>query len=520
MADPVYTLKIDGHTPVTGLRVPLSSYELNFDGPAALKFIVQADWRFPPYGPDAVVEFYVDGLRRFRGLLNPGRPIAGRNESYIEFEAVDQSDWAARIFPKNQFGDYSFTLSPNPLGEVVAQYLAFAQVQEMLNDCGIDADDVGYGGGADQVECFPVSLNSASIDGAMRAIAAAAPGVGVYLDCTTNPPQYRFVNLYGAPSYNLSIDTVRLEKLDLTVSIDGRCGAVQTLAGSTTGQTQFTLDRSQILKPAWDRRPDAQGLLPERLWSYDDANVIKQDGTRGDRWDFFRLWSFEDAPLPPSPDSPISVQIRIAHSDDQPDRDEWKPIQIMPGGIDFEKKTVLLKEPAIRRGIRNSALFSRVRAAARFNIHEPGRCLYKEATVRMAWSSQENGSAPISIPSIRYPEVGYSGRVYQMAPRRGATVRLVNVPAGVRREKWVPYAHAQLSEPAISGEIPIVGHLPSSLWGLARRINLTSASNGPTGYEQLLAPIKGLRVDFSPNAPTATLQLSLDTADLLKESAS
>lgn len=501
----VFTLKVDGLlVPLGGghadpLRNSLVRYELSYDGPAELVVRFHRDWRSPPYSADALVEFFADGTRRFVGRFDPPRPyVAANNDRYIEYSAQDLCDHAARLFPYSQYDKPSFAMSPGPLASVLAAYLAAPDVSLKLTEAGIDTT-FNFVGGAEAMECFPVSLESASLDGAMRSIAAAASGgVGVFLDASADPPRYTFVAQYAAPTYDLVVDTTLIEKLDILRSIEGRAGAVQTLAGQTTGSVDVVLDNRFEMTKAWSSAPNQLDVTPEEEWTFREASSTDDAGDPVSLASVYRLFSFAGAPTPPTVDSNIAVEIYVA-----PDADgangRWKRAEILQ--IDHDNRTVLLKEPALKNP-----------SVGRWNPHEPGRA--KGARVRLAWSTAATGSAQINIPSIRYPSEGFAGRVVTMAPVRGRTVRLIAVPPGVNREVYARFAHAAISEPLVRGEVPVMGDLPASLWSLSRRINIRSAQHGPTGYESLEAPLKGIRVEFD-GGRSAKLQLSRDTAALV-----
>ena len=501
---PVYQLKVNGQAlalsedPADPMRNSLTEYELNYDGPAKLIIRFYRDWRLPPFAGDAVVELFVDGVRRFVGHFELPRPYVDLgNERYVEYEAVDLCEHASRLFPYSQFGRPSFTLSPGPLSDVLAQYLGNAQVIEKFVEAGIDPT-FNFVGDAALLECFPVSLESASLDAALRQIAAAAAGgAGVFLDASQTPPRYTFVSLYDAPAYDLAIDSTLIEKLDILKSIEGRCGAVQTLAGQTTGSADVTLDNRFEMTKAWSSAPNQLGVTPEQEWTVRDAAALDDAGDPVSLASVYRLFSFASAATPPTVDASVGAEVYIA-----PDADgangRWKRAEILK--IDHDGKTVLLKEPALKNP-----------SVGRWNPHEPGRA--KGARVRLAWSTSTTGSAQINIPSVRYPAEGFAGRVVDLSPVRGRTVKLIAVPPGVNREEWARFAWRALSEPLVRGEVPIVGSLPAELWALSRRVNIVSAQHGPTGHESLLAPVKGVRIEFERGG-SARVQLSRDTAAL------
>ncbi|MCC6359342.1 MAG: hypothetical protein IT450_11420 [Phycisphaerales bacterium] len=511
---PVYTLRINGSLVTeAAARHSLVRYELSYDDPAQLVIRFHNDWRNPPFTADARVEFFVDGVRRFCGLFDPERPyVAADNDNYVEYTAVDLCEFARRLTPYSTFGKPSFTLSPGPLSAVLNQYVASGDVVARLVEAGIDTE-FNFVGGAAEVECFPVSLELASLDGALRQIAAAAAGgVGVFLDSSQSPPRYTFVSLYGADVYDLVVDSTLLEKLDIDKSIEGRAGAVQTLAGQTTGSADTTSFQRIEMAPAWDRTPRTtvfgNVIYPEQDWVIADASAVIRTGeepnitvTPGPRAEVYRRFSFAVADPAPIPGGRLVAEILINRDGDLANG-VWKRVEIQE--IDFESMTLLLKEPALK----NPAI-----GFGRYNVNEPGRA--KGTRVHLAWASSGAGSAQINIPSIRFPAQGYSGTVVEMAPVRGRTVKHIAIPAGVNREAYARFAHAAISEPLVRGEVPIVGPLPTALWAMGRRVNIRSDQHGPTGNENIRAPVKGIRVEFERGG-SASVQLSRDTASLVE----
>lgn len=504
-----YSLKVDGAAvEQQQVRHSIVRYEANYDGPASLVVQCHVDWRSAPFAPDALVELFAAGARVFVGRFDPPRPfVSADNEQFVEYTVRDLRDHAARIVPFNPQGQPSFSLSPGRLDAVLAEYLATPEVLAALAACGIDAA-AAFVGGAEELETFPVSLDRASLDEAMRQIAANAPGVGVRLDAASNPPRYQFVNIFDAPLYDLVVDESRMAELDLIPGIDGRAGAVQTLAGQTTGTTpEQPLTQVGLLAADWDSLPNpTTGLTPEQEWVISDA-AEDDAGAPLSRAYVYRRFSFSHlliGPVPPTPGSAVAAEVRIYQDAENAANDRWKRVDIL--AIDWEAGKLYLKEPALRHSA--AAFFGR------YNVHEPGRS--KGASVRMRWSAAAGGRTTIYIEAERHPPVGFAGRILDYAPVRGATVKLISVPAGVNRVRYVQQAHAALSEPEWSGRIPLAGDLPAELWQFGRRVNLLSSSHGPTGYEALAAPIKGLRVSFAAGGE-AEIELSTYPASTLRE---
>lgn len=504
-----YTLKVDGAAVGQHqVRHSIVRYEAHYDGPASLVVQCHVDWRSAPFAPDALVELFVDGARVFVGRFDPPRPfVSSDNEQFVEYSSRDLRDHAARIVPSNPLGQPSFSLAPGRLDAVLAEYLATPDVLAALAACGIDAAPA-FVGGAEELETFPVSLDRATLDEAMQQIASHAPGVGVRLDAASTPPRYLFANRFAAPLYDLVIEDERLAELDLIPGIDGRAGAVQTLAGQTTGTSpEQPLTQVGLLTDDWEKLPHpTTGRTLEQDWVIADA-AEDDAGAPLSRAHVYRRFAFSHlaaAPVPPSPGSALAAEVRTFQDAENAANDRWKRVEIL--AIDWEARRLYLKEPALRHSA--GAFFGR------FNVHEPGRS--KGAAVRLRWSAAAGGRTTIYTAAERYPAVGFSGRILDYAPVRGATVKLITVPAGVDRVRYVQQAHAALSEPEWTGRIPLAGALPAALWQFDRRVNLLSSSHGPTGYEALAAPIKGLQVTFAGGG-AAEIELSRDTAETTRE---
>lgn len=184
----------------------------------------------------------------------------------------------------------------------------------------------------------------------------------------------------------------------------------------------------------------------------------------------------------------------------------WQQVSIAK--LNLSASLVLLNLPAIM------PLGSR-----RYNPHEPGRA--KPGPARLAFSRAGEVSTPIIINSYRWPPEGYAGIAYQLAPITCGYEKVVQVPAEVNAEAYVRDAHAAVSEPITSGQIPIRGDLPDDparpegMWLLSRRINVTTGSHGDTGHEALRAPLMGFRVDFAGGV-SATLDLEYDRSEMLE----
>ncbi len=489
-----------GSSPAPGASVSLVSFERNYDDPSELVFRVLGDWRDTPYPPDSSVVLKVDGVIVFEGLLHLPRPVLATHEyPAVEYTAYDRSRALRGPAAVNAQGFPEINLPGGTLASVAAAYFALAA--DELTARGVSASPA-FNSGADAVACFPVSINGETIDEAVRQIAAAAPGVRVLMA----PPAsiggdsvYTFVRLMESPLFDVTLDDERVQSLDIQPNVDGRCGAVRTLGGQTQGSADVEAEEDVALTPAWN-----PALEPD--WRLRDAYEKTPAGSPfdADKSLVFRAYTWEDDGI--TEDRIRRAMIRIV-DDPNPLDAVWQPRAIE--SVDAENKTVILKRPAIPP----YHLRNRLQA---LNPNHKGRSVAVPAKLRVAESG--TASTPIYIVSFRVPEDGFAGRAFQMMPITCGYEKTVVVPGGVDREQYANDAFAALSEPVVTGSVPLDEGLPAALWRLDRRINLRTNSHGATGYEDLRAPLLGVSHQWAAGE-TATLQFNRDDSVALAEGA-
>ena len=486
-----------GSTPPAGTPViSLDTFERNYEGPSELVFRCHCDWRSPPYAADSVVTLLRDEREVFRGLLDLPRPLASvRSDPQVQYTAHGLGHALSNPTVVDDNDNASIALQPATLEEVVNTYLVY--VSETLTAYGVDPT-VQYLRGAGGIQTFPVTLEAESVDGGFRRIAAAAPGVHLLLlaDPNGGAPRYTFVNVWASPAYSLVMDDLRIEDLSIQRSIEGRAGAVRTLQGETLGSADVTLNQLRDLAPAWNPALEAE-------WTLSNAFSHLDNGTKDALADVYRVFSFAAFAGEITPDTPMTALVEAIPDEVNP---RWQRVSIV--SVNWNAKTVTLNLPAVKA-------LGKYRAG-RYNPNEPGRA--KPAPVRLQFAPSGSASTPIIINSVRFPEVGFSGTAYQLAPITCGYEKIIQVPPGVNTEDYVRDAHAALSEPTASGSVPIAGDLPDALWALDRRVNVSTASHGQTGYESLNAPLMGVRLAFAAGG-SATLELDKDQTELLREGA-
>lgn len=413
------------------------------------------------------------------------------NESIVSYVAQDRSGALDGPLATDPSGGTVLGFNAGPLTQQVNQLLGYTQAA--LSARGMDTT-AGYASAADAVMCPPLRVDNRSIDQAFRALALNAPGVGVCVDPRPARPRYHFVRLFGSPRHSVTIDDSRLQELVIDQSLEGCAGAVRTASRQLASSGSGTW-LSYPLAPAWN-----DSLRPTWVLAY--AGEVDGNGVPTARSQVFRRWSYAPQSLP----ADVELRARIAFG-------TWLSgeHQVEVESHDPATRTIRLKEPALR--MLDPA------TASRINPNVPGLAQAANgARVEFRISSGGN----VTVPGVRYPEFGYLGRAYQLAPLLMAFERTIELPgpfeAGFDQLRYARDAHAVISEPRLTASLPIAGMPPRELWMLERRIALASGSHGLTGYESLDAPLTGLAIEFGSGG-RHTLTLSTDRTSWLRSAA-
>lgn len=490
-----YVLTVNG-TVVASSGSPLDtatlvSFTRNYDDPAELVFRVQGDFRNAPYPVDAVVQLTLDGATVFDGYTYVPRPVYSAGEyPAVEYTAYDRSRALRGPSAENSNGYPEISLPGGTLASVANAYFALAA--DLLRSVNVSEIPL-FTGDAGDVTCFPVSINGETVDEAIRNIAAAAPGVRVFMAPPVSQGQrchYQFVRLVRSPLADVVIDQRRVQSLIIQPRIERRCGAVKTLGGQTQASADVETHEDVELFPAWDpanqpawTRREAYQLKPDNTFANPElAIVYRRYG-----------WIAEGV----TKDRIRSAMIRIV---DEPNPLDalWQERAIE--SIDEESQTVLLRRPAI-------APYHTRNRLAFMNPNLRGRAVGVPAKLRVALAG--SASTPIYITSYRVPASGFAGRAYQLAPFTCGYEQKISVPAGVNHEQYARDAFEALSEPTVVGSVPFNEHLPAEFWLLNRRINLRTQNNGATGYENLEAPLLGVSQTWAAGG-TSSLDFDRD----------
>jgi len=463
--------------------------ERSYDGPAVLTLFVRGDSRRRTFQADATVQLLRDDAVIFTGLLDLPRvyDAAGRPGG-CEYQAIDRSRLAAMRQATDAAGNLKWQSGYGNLTSVVNAFLGV--VAGSLGPAGIEVS-ARFNSGAAGIECYPVSFEGETIDGGLRRIAAAAPGVRLFMG--PGDSQYVFVAAWKSPELTINASAEMLAALDIRHSIDGCCGAVQT--NSRQQQVDYSLAGYADLTPAWSPSLESQ-------WSLANAAAVPTDGPEAELARVFRVFNIVTNPLlpPPTPQAEKWVEVR------GPDDAIYPWIRKEISRIDLDAKLVESVDPLIG--------YVKKFKAQRRNPNIPGACTAAIARLRYT----QSGSGTQTIQGERYPVSGYGGRAFQLAPVSMAFVKQIEVPAlpqgSFNHALYARAAHDVLSEPVVAGQCELRGEPPAAIFGLDRRINFAATGSQVTGYETLRAPLMGFRMAFEAGF-TTTLQFSTQRSVLL-----
>lgn len=460
-------------------RVVLSHLARSFDGPAELGFAVLNQWRNPAWSADSDVRLERDGRALFRGLLDLPASQVTLGGSRLNFIARDRSNIQRPAVATTGFT--AIRLTPATLGNTATQLLA--HVATTLESIGLQPT-FAYSGGAEAIQVLQVDLANKTIAEAVRMVAEAAPGVRVWLDPTgEDGDQWRFVAVYNSPRVVIEIDVDRLPEFSIQRSLEGRCGAVRTNSRQANSQNNVTTKTQ--LAAAWNTALQAN-------WTIDQArSSTDASGAASEMSKVYRVWSFAAFASAVSPEFEIEAQV-LKPGYTTP---VYQTIEIE--SIDWDAKTVTLVQPAIRM------MRYRKCAGGRF-FSVPGKA--SPADVWLRYTNNTQGST--TLPGERFPQSGFAGRAFALAPTTMAFEKQIEVPPGVPMAAYAADAFRALSEPLVEGSVTLYGDLPDAVLDLAARVCFATASLGPTGYETLDAPVFGYRINFSEQGNSSEIQFS------------
>lgn len=440
------------------------SLRRDFVSPAELT-LTTTGWKPSIFAVEAAVRLYVGGVAVFDGLLMPPElPADDRGRAETLWRAVDRS--AIPRSATSSSGATTFTIASKYLWQAVPELLA--HIATPMAEMGISAPAY-FDGGAANVVCLPVTFNNVTVAEAIRLLAAAAPGVGVYLfyDAALGTNRWRFVRGHGLPATNVVIEDSIIGDVRIETSLDGRAGAVMTNPRQASGVVS-NWQTTATLNAAWD------ALVQTNSWTAEISDAHDSNGGAMPSYYVFRRFSY--AHLGDVIGDGTKVKVLIQQS--AAPTVTWVEEEVDEDQIDTANKTITLRYPAVH---------------PRADVRTPGKATAGAVKLRY----QNSNSGYVTVPGTRYPASGFSGKVTTIAPTLMAHVLNIEVPDGIDHAAYAQSAHAAYSEPLYRGEVSFkYSAIPGACYDMLGRFNFSSVKVGATGYESIAAPMTGFEVSF------------------------
>lgn len=460
----------------------------NYDGPAELAFSLRGQWLPNEFAAGLAVRFWINGDLAFEGRTN--LPRIGGSPAGLSTDFICHDGSSIYRAATTLTGNTAWKINTGTLASAVAAL--FTQVGTQLGEMGLSITPVWSPTGAAGIPTLPVAIENLSVDDAVRKIAAAAPGVRVFVDPNGGTPAYHFVQLFGSLVSEITIGlsaggvTRVVSDVQIERSLEGRCGAVRCNSRQASGSTAYTTDPT-LLTPAWD-------TALESTWTLDDWKQTDAAGAETAKSLVFRKFSFAGLPAgQPSAGAQILMQVSVPVGSGV---NQWMDVEIDPDTVDLAARTITLKEPLL--------LGVPARRQARRNALIPGNARAASARIKF----REKSSGTVTVPGTRYPTSGFAGTAYGLDAVAMAFEQPVEVPEGIDQASYAAAAHAVLSEPTVKGSLTLENEMPDDFYRLARRINIRRTV-GVTGYEDLRAPL--MAVDLRVlGGPTLLLDFSTE----------
>jgi len=479
-------LAIGGAPVRLGDQVSLTSLTVRYNQARELVFAAPRQYALPLNLP---VLLTIDGVVRFRGKIltkSPDEALAGMDvytcEDYVyEAFGVQVNKWrtgAAAAALGTYFGqanEVSLKTLLSTMGSVYgAELRAVGAAPESLETavftCSGDAT----------IPMF--SCTSGGVPDAMNAICEALPGSRwLWLPDTR---QWLLVNVLNGVCQTISLPTSQIASLPIEVSIRD-CYSKVTMLGNPT---QWVQESCLELLPGWD-------AALESVWSMKDVTAgALAEASDNPLMDVYRLWSFAHLleTVEICRDFPIDLRQKI---ETLPGVYQWVSVRISEADID--NGLIRSWAPCVRTTPywRNET----------DNARRAGKC---KAPLGMALRYTTITSAEGATFSV-----GHSGQAYT---EYGVTRELVlkDLDSAQVTAERVQLIHDAVSRVKVTGAVPVLGDVPSWLWGLACCLNVRADNCSQTHLENVDAIVSGFSHSFAGGGVTQ-IELSSDRSPFL-----
>jgi len=426
-------------------------------------YVEPRELRFMYYGDDDVlgaeVQLYVDGVVRFDGQVlerqrakNFGKPhqcvAFGLEEKLNDVRLTDPDSG----YPTWRFADESMSDALSAL---------------FASDFGEQLRAIGISGAllAASSDMIPAtSIRSGGFADALEQIANAIPGFVWLVDPSTK--QVVLIDVYNAPTMTIGTSSSIVKDHAITESLRDRYTAV-TLMG--VSEAELALAATAIY-PAWNSEL-------ESVWTGEQARALtSNNGAVGGMADVYRKYSCRHVLDNIVDTQPVTlVQEVVQYGGDS----RFYVVEVEQ--VDLTNGYIWAKQPMIQPAISNRAAARNMRIAGK---SRPASGVYLRY-YRLGSSAR---------PGFRQPLSGYAGTAFTSYNVQRAKIihEASNDNITSQRAKRMLDANC---DTVYEGTVTIGGDVPSRLWNLGHRINV-SYPGVVTGYENMRAILTSFTHDF------------------------
>lgn len=467
-----YRLTIDGRAvPLRGpagteRSVGLEQISISYDAARQLDFRELGDPTVFAFSLGQEVRLEVNGIEVFAGRINEraAGPRYRAEDAKARAKMIDLFD--------DETNRAEIQLPRMPANEMLD--ILFDKHATQLANEGLSATRTNVPTGEVAGHSF-----SGSLLDAVKFVLGQLPGWEVLVDET----EWRFIDTASSPTFTLALDARHTGGLGgIRISDEGRYTAVRLLGSEVSSITK----KEATAQPAWN-----QAL--ESNWTKNDAKSSSTPtGARSDQAAVFRRWS-----VPPSTASQVVLSGQTSENG------ETVPLKPFLGVLRSDVLGGTPEDRYVRKRVADLSQLGDgiivsedpllvVPNQDRVNFHnpnQPGKSK-RAPDVRFVFY----GKTTLAAPGIRVPATGFEGTAFDVINiRRDRVVRVDE--NGLVNEEFAQRILDSLKNLLVEGGVDVLGDVPPELWGLDRRVNITS-SKVVTGMEAINAPVRSLAYDF------------------------
>lgn len=280
-----------------------------------------------------------------------------------------------------------------------------------------------------------------------------APGYKFWWDDPTQ--RWTFVNIADAPIVVTRVDSAQLESCIFDKNTNDRYTAIKLLSNRDDAIDDDILNKTNSLIRNTVELTQLWSTVLEYDWAIQNVTNEASGTLEDERWFVFRRYKIPNSITLWWPGTPVTVRQKVSYGEEGGDA----RYEIIKGKVNWRKKQVILRHPAISRGDPYIKGDARPAEAVELTYY-PWQFVRK--TVVTSINSDGTKVTTITtvdpatlLSSIRYPETGFEGTAYSEFGVQREYVAIVD-----KTEITTQNAQARLAamkDVVIAGDLPFGG---------------------------------------------------------------